>query len=98
MTPVSFYGGDFSMKILLTAAALVALTLSLSLSPASAAMMACTSDNMMKSAAMMSGTADTPAKTAMNKEMAMANTDMSNGKMKSACMHYMKAQKAMSTK
>jgi hypothetical protein len=40
----------------------------------------------------------TPAKTAMNKEMAMANTDMSNGKMKSACMHYMKAQKARSMK
>jgi hypothetical protein len=35
---------------------------------------------------------------AANKEMAMANTDMSNGKMKSACMHYMKAQKAMSMK
>jgi hypothetical protein len=31
---------------------------------------------------------------AMNKEMAMANTDMSMGKMKGACMHYMKAQKA----
>ena len=29
----------------------------------------------------------------MNKEMAMANTDMSMGKMKGACMHYMKAQK-----
>ena len=82
------------MKILLTAAALIAFAVS----PASAAMMACTSDNMMKSAAMMGGTADTPAKTAMNKEMAMANTDMSNGKMKSACMHYMKAQKAMSMK
>jgi hypothetical protein len=94
MTPVSFCGGDFSMKILLTAAALVAFAVS----PASAAMMACTSDNMMKSAAMMGGTADTPAKTAMNKEMTMANTDMSNGKMKSACMHYMKAQKAMSMK
>ncbi|MGY4344759.1 hypothetical protein ACVWXM_001223 [Bradyrhizobium sp. GM7.3] len=83
------------MKILLTAAALVAFAVS----PASAAMMACTSENMMmKSAAMMGGTADTPAKTAMNKEMTMANTDMSNGKMKSACMHYMKAQKAMSMK
>ena len=82
------------MKILLTTAAFVAFTLSLS--PASAAMMACTKDNMMKSAAMMGGTADTPAKMASNKEMAMANTDMSNGKMKSACMHYMKAQK-MST-
>ncbi|MCS3500466.1 hypothetical protein M2189_000582 [Bradyrhizobium japonicum] len=31
-------------------------------------------------------------------EMAMANTDMSNGKMKSVCMHYMKSQKAMSMK
>jgi hypothetical protein len=29
---------------------------------------------------------------------AMANTVMSNGKMKSACTHYMKAQKAMSMK
>ncbi|RXH36919.1 MULTISPECIES: hypothetical protein [Bradyrhizobium] len=83
------------MKILLTAAALVAFTLSLS--PASAAMMACTKDNMMKSAAMM-GAPDTPAKMASNKEMAMANADMSNGKMKSACMHYMKSQKAMMAK
>ena len=38
------------------------------------------------------------AKMAANKEMAMANTDMSNGKMKSACMHYMKSQKAISMK
>ena len=35
----------------------------------------------------------TPGQTAANKEMGMANMDMSNGKMKSACMHYMKAQK-----
>ncbi|TPQ24980.1 hypothetical protein C2U70_32700 [Bradyrhizobium guangdongense] len=82
------------MKILLTAAAFVALTWS----PASAGMMACTKDNMMKSAAMMGGTADTPAKMAMNKEMAMANTDMSKGNMRGACGHYMKAQKAMSMK
>jgi hypothetical protein len=34
-----------------------------------------------------------PGQNDANKEMAMANTDMSNGKMKSACMHYMKAQK-----
>ena len=79
------------MKTLLTAAAFVAFAFS----PASAAMMACTGDNMMKSTAMMTGPADTPAKMAANKEMAMANTDMSNGKMKSACMHYMKSQKAM---
>ncbi|MEY9128612.1 hypothetical protein ACVIWV_005489 [Bradyrhizobium diazoefficiens] len=96
MTPVSFYGGDFSMKMLLTTAAFVAFTLSLS--PASAAMMACTGENMMKSTAMMMGTADTPAKMVANKEMAMANTDMSNGKMKSGCMHYMKSQKAMMAK
>jgi len=57
-------------------------------SPASAAMMTCTGENMAKSAGMMA-TGPTPA----NKEMAMANMDMSNGKMKSACMHYMKAQK-----
>ena len=43
---------------------------------------------MGKSAAMMS-----PGQSAANKEMAMANMDMSNGKMRSACMHYMKAQK-----
>jgi hypothetical protein len=57
-------------------------------SPASAAMMACTGENMAKTAGMMA-TGPTPA----NKELAMANTDMSNGKMKSACMHYMKAEK-----
>jgi hypothetical protein len=51
-------------------------------------MMACTGENMAKSAGMMA-TGPTPA----NKEMAMANMDMSNGKMKSACMHYMRAQK-----
>jgi len=33
-----------------------------------------------------------------NKEMAMANMDMSNGKMKGACMHDMKAQKMSMTK
>jgi hypothetical protein len=77
------------MKTLLTAAAFVALALS----PASAAMMACTGDNMGKSAMMAGSMPDGPAKTGMNKEMAMANTDMSMGKMKSACMHYMKAQK-----
>jgi len=82
------------MKTLLAAAVLAAFAVS----PASAAMMACTGDNMMKSTAMMGGIADTPGKMAANKEMAMANTDMSNGKMKSACMHYMKAQKAMMMK
>jgi hypothetical protein len=60
----------------------------LAFTPASAMMMACTGDNMAKSTAMMA-----PGQTAANKEMAMANMDMSSGKMRSACMHYMKAQK-----
>ena len=72
------------MRILIAAAMLSALTFT----PASAAMMACTGENMMKSAAMMA-----PGQTPANKEMAMANMDMSNGKMGSACKHYMKAQK-----
>jgi len=79
------------MKILVAAAMLSAVAISVS--PASAAMMKCTSDNMMKSTMMMA-----PGQTPANKEMAMANTDMSNGKMGSACMHYMKAQKAAMTK
>ena len=78
------------MKILVTAAILSAFAFS----PASAAMMACTSDNMAKSATMMVSMPDTPGKMAANKEMSMANTDMSMGKMGSACRHYMKAQKA----
>ena len=72
------------MRILIAAATLS----TLAFTPASAMMMKCTSDNMAKSTAMM-----TPGQTGANKEMAMANTEMSNGKMKSACMHYMKAQK-----
>jgi hypothetical protein len=32
----------------------------------------------------------------VEKEMGMANTDMSQGKMRSACAHYMKAQKMLS--
>jgi hypothetical protein len=72
------------MRILIAAALLSAFAFT----PASAAMMACTSDNMTKSTMMMA-----PGQSGANKEMAMANMDMSNGKMKSACMHYMKAQK-----
>jgi hypothetical protein len=72
------------MRILIAAAFVSAVAFT----PAQAAMMKCTSDNMAKSTAMM-----TPEQSAANKEIAMANTDMSNGKMRSACMHYMKAQK-----
>jgi hypothetical protein len=77
------------MRFLIAAAMVSAFAVS----PASAAMMKCTSDNLMKSTMMMA-----PGQTPANKEMAMANTDMSNGKMGSACTHYMKAQKAAMTK
>jgi hypothetical protein len=83
-TPLASFPCEVQMRILFAAAMLSALALS----PASAAMMACTSDNMAKSTMMMA-----PGQTGANKEMAMANMDMSTGKMKSACMHYMKAQK-----
>jgi hypothetical protein len=76
--------------ILITAAMLSAVALS----PASAAMMKCTSDNMAKSSMMMNAMPDGMGKTAMSKEMAMANGDMSKGNMRGGCMHYMKAQKA----
>jgi hypothetical protein len=77
------------MRFLIAAAMVSAFAVS----PPSAAMMKCTSDNLMKSTMMMA-----PGQTPANKEMAMANTDMSNGKMGSACSHYMKAQKAAMTK
>ncbi len=77
------------MRILTTAATLSALAFALAVSPASAAMMKCSADNMMKSISTMP-----PVQSPANKEMAMANADMSNGKMGSACRHYMKAQKA----
>jgi hypothetical protein len=34
----------------------------------------------------------------MGKEIGMANTEMSKGNMRGACMHYMKAQKMSMTK
>ncbi len=77
------------MRILIAAAMLSAFALS----PASAAMMACTGDNMAKTGTMMSTMADGPGKMGMTKEMGMANMEMSKGNMRGGCMHYMKAQK-----
>jgi hypothetical protein len=82
------------MRILIAAAVLS----TLAFTPASAAMMKCSSDNMAKSSAMMMTMPDTPGKRAADKEIGMANADMSNGKMKSACTHYMKAQKSAAAK
>jgi hypothetical protein len=79
-------------KILMTAAMFTALAIA----PASAKTAACNGESMAKTTTMMTSMPDGPAKMAMSKEMGMANTDMSKGNMRGACMHYMKAQK-MST-
>jgi hypothetical protein len=82
------------MKTLIAAAMLSAFAFS----PASAAMMTCTSDNIAKSTTALGTMADGPGKMAAYKEMGMANTDMSKGNMGSACKHYMSAQKAAMAK
>jgi hypothetical protein len=73
------------MRILITAAMFSLLALS----PASAKMMACTTANIGSSA--MAAIPD--GQSAANKEYAAANTAVSQGKMRAACMHYAKAQK-----
>jgi hypothetical protein len=83
------------MKILFAAATIAAV---LAISPASAAMMACTSENMAKSVADGSAMPEGPGKMAMMKEMGMANTAMSKGDMRGACKSYMRAQKIGSSK
>jgi hypothetical protein len=89
-----FLSSEVQMKALITAAMLSAMAFS----PASAAMMGCTSENMTKSAAALTTAPDTPAKRAADKEMGLANADMSKGSMKSACRHYVNAQKAAMAK
>jgi hypothetical protein len=84
MSP-DYFSNEVTMRILITAAMFSVLALS----PASAKMMSCTTANIGNSA--MSMMPD--GQTAANKEMAAANTDVSNGKMRSACKHYAKAQK-----
>jgi hypothetical protein len=84
-----FILSEVPMKILITAAMFSALALT----PASAKMMACSGENMGKTSMMIANMDEGPHKMGMNKEMMMANTDMSKGNMRGACMHYMKAQK-----
>jgi hypothetical protein len=81
---------EVPMKKILTIAAMFS---ALALTPASAKMMSCSGENMMKSSAGMGSMMEGPAKWGMNKELAAANMDMSKGNMRGACMHYMKAQK-----
>ena len=63
------------MRILITTAMFSALAFT----PASAAMMACTGENMAKTTTMMTSMPDGPGKMGMGKEMGMANTEMSKG-------------------
>ena len=44
------------------------------------------------------GASDNPRQDGWQQGIGMANSDMSNGKMGSACKHYMKAQKAAMAK
>ena len=82
---------EIFMKYAFATAALA--SAALAVGPASAAMMSCSGENMAKTGTAIAGMQDGPNKTAMDKEMGMANTDISKGNMKGACMHFMKAQK-----
>jgi hypothetical protein len=83
------------MKVLFAASIITA---ALAMSPASAAMMACTSGNMAKSAAAVDTMPDGPRKMAMMKEIGMANAAMSKGDMRAACKSYIRTQKMGSIK
>jgi hypothetical protein len=70
----------------LTLAAVFAVT------PATAKMMSCTSENMAKSITTVDSMPDGPQKLAMMREMGMANTAMSKGDTRGACKSYMRVQ------
>jgi hypothetical protein len=78
------------MKYLVTAAALAA---AFAVTPASAAMMSCSGDGMMKVNSMGMMMPDGPNKMMMAKEVSMANSSMAKGDMRGCNMHLMKAQK-----
>ena len=70
---------------------IVAALLGVTAAPAAAETMKCSGENIGKMTSMSS--ADTPAKMGVNKEISMANMEMSKGNMRGACMHYMRAQR-----
>ena len=74
------------------------IAIAFAISPASAAMMACTGENIGKSVAAADAMPGGPGKMAMMKEMGMANTAMSKGDMRGACRSYIRAQKMGSKK
>lgn len=83
------------MKLLVTAMTITAV---LAISPASAKMMACTSENMAKLVTSGNAMPESPGKMAMMKEMGAANAAMSKGDMRGACKSYMRAQKMSASK
>jgi len=64
-------------------------------SPASAGKTACTRENIAKTEARLESMQNNRAKRAMMKEMGLVNSDMSRGNTRSACAHYMRAQRTM---
>jgi hypothetical protein len=78
------------MKYLTSAAAVI--VAAFAVTPASAKMMACTTENMAKSMTMGAMMMDGPQKMGMMKEMQNANMAMSKGDMRGACKNYMRAQ------
>jgi hypothetical protein len=92
------YAGFILREVLMRILIAAAMFSALAFTPASAATMACTGENMAKTTTMMTSMPEGPGKMAMGKEMGMANTEMSKGNMRDACMHYMKAQKMSATK
>jgi hypothetical protein len=83
------------VKKLLVAAAMLS---AVAVGPASAKMMGCSSDGMMKMNNMTSAMADGEQKMMMNREIGMANDAMSKGDMRGCNMHMMKAEKMSMTK
>jgi hypothetical protein len=81
--------GETTMKNLAVAAAVVASTWS----PASAKTMACTGENFAKMTERMATMPHGPKRMAMMREMAVINTDLSNGDLRGACKHYVIAQR-----
>jgi hypothetical protein len=64
----------------------------LAISPASAAMKACTSENIAKHVATVTAMPEGPSKMAMMRDVSAVNTAMSKGDMRGACKSYMRAQ------
>jgi hypothetical protein len=56
-------------------------------------MQSCTSENMAKAYTDANAMPDSPQKMAMLREMGTANTAISKGDMRGACLSYMRAQK-----